>query len=74
MMPLKSARKSRALSQRKLGKAVDIDQSVISRAEKNFEAVSSKDAEKLARFFGYPWTEMHFLYPERYRDIEEAAA
>jgi hypothetical protein len=25
----------------------------------------------LARFFGFPWDERHFLYPERYDDLVE---
>lgn len=73
MMPLKTAREARNISQRKLATAVKIHQTVISRAEKNCEPFSPENAEKLARFFGYPWTEMHFLYPERYKDIEGLA-
>lgn len=71
MMPLRTARISRKLSQKKLGKALKIQQAVISRAEKDFKPVTPENAEKLAHFFGFPWTEMHFLYPERYRDIDD---
>lgn len=69
MMPLIAARKSRGLSQRKLGTATKIDQAVIFRAEKDCKPVSPQNAQKLARFFGHPWTEMHFLYPDRYLEL-----
>jgi len=69
MMPLIAARKSRGLSQRKLGTATNIDQAVIFRAEKDCKPVSPQNAQKLARFFGFPWTEMHFLYPDRYLEL-----
>lgn len=71
MMPLIAARKSRGLSQRKLGTATNIDQAVIFRAEKDCKPVSPPNAQKLARFFGHPWTEMHFLYPDRYLELGE---
>lgn len=71
MMPLKAARISRKLSQRKLGLATNIDQAVIFRSEKDCKPMSPPNAQKLARFFGFPWTEMHFLYPDRYLELGE---
>jgi transcriptional regulator with XRE-family HTH domain len=69
MMPLKAARISRKLSQRKLGVGANIDQAVIFRAERDCKPVTPQTAQKLARFFGHPWTEMHFLYPDRYLEL-----
>jgi transcriptional regulator with XRE-family HTH domain len=66
MVPLKQARLAKGISQRELGKLLNIQQATLSRAEQLGRPVTPQQAEDLARFFGFPWTEMHFLYPERY--------
>lgn len=65
MVPLRTARESRGISQKTLGKQTGIQQATLSRAELG-QGVTRQQAETLARFFGFPWDERHFLYPERY--------
>ena len=65
MVPLRTARKLRGISQRELAKSTGIQQASISLAELG-KGVSKESAAVLARFFGHPWDERHFLYPERY--------
>lgn len=71
MVPLRVAREARGISQKTLGKEIGIQQATISRAELGKGGFTREQAEKLARFFGFPWDERHFLYPERYDDLVE---
>lgn len=68
LTPLEKARRARGLSQTELARRAGVDQARISRAEAG-GTLSRKEAEALARFFGWPFHEMHVLYPERYPDI-----
>lgn len=65
MVPLKLARIQAGISQKKLGELTGIQQATISKAELG-KGVTPEQAEKLARYFGFPWEERHFLYPDRY--------
>lgn len=71
MVPLRFARESKGYSQRELGEKVGMDQAAISRAETG-RGVTPEQAAQLVREFGFPWDERHFLYPERYQDIDFA--
>lgn len=74
MYPLRKAREKLGISQRELAARTNIHQTTISKAELG-NGMTRKQAEILARFFGFPWEEKHFLYPERYIELnpEEAA-
>jgi transcriptional regulator with XRE-family HTH domain len=47
-------------------KAVSVDPGNLSRVENGKQKPSTELAEKLARHFGEPLTEMQILYPERF--------
>lgn len=65
MVPLRIAREKLGISQKALQKRTGIQQATLSRAELG-KSVTPEQAETLARFFGHPWDEKHFLYPSRY--------
>jgi transcriptional regulator with XRE-family HTH domain len=73
MFPIEKARRERNLSQGELARQTGVHQATISRAELGLAPVSRESAAVLAKFFGFPWDERHFLYPERY-PIEDASA
>jgi transcriptional regulator with XRE-family HTH domain len=51
-------------------KAVSVDPGNLSRVENGKQKPSTELAEKLAKHFGEPLTEMQILYPERFSSIE----
>lgn len=53
------------MTQRQIERDTGINQATLSRGDKG-EAFSRESAETLARYFGFPWEERHFLYPDRY--------
>ena len=69
MVPLRIAREAKGLSQKALERETGIQQATLSRAELG-KGVTPEQAATLVRFFGFPWEERHFLYPERYVDME----
>jgi transcriptional regulator with XRE-family HTH domain len=71
-IPFKEARQIKDVTQRQIERDTDIEQATLSRGERGFP-FSPKTAEKLAIYFGFPWEEKHFLYPDRYMTPEEKA-
>jgi transcriptional regulator with XRE-family HTH domain len=55
------------LSQIDLAKQTNLNQSTISRAECG-GPMRLKSAKVLARFFGTPYDEIHFMFPERFTE------
>jgi len=80
MIPFKEARSQKGVTQREIERATadpetlpkGIDQATLSRGERGV-AFSRETAAVLARYFGFPWDEKHFLYPERHMTAEELA-
>lgn len=66
--PLEKARRARGMSQTELAKLTNLNQSTISRAECG-GPMNRKSAKVLAQFFGMPYDEMHFVFPERFMEI-----
>jgi len=80
MIPFKEARNQKSVSQREIERSTadpdtlpkGIDQATLSRGERGIP-FSRETAAVLAKYFGFPWDEKHFLYPERYMTPEEIA-
>lgn len=67
--PLRRLRLSRGLSLRDVANAVGADDSSISRIETGKQKPSPELAQRIVEYFGSRrLTELHILYPERYRD------
>jgi transcriptional regulator with XRE-family HTH domain len=65
--PLRKLREERGLTTIKVARELSIDQGHYSRIERDGKC-SKEVAEKIVDFFGREWiTELHVLYPERYR-------
>lgn len=72
--PLRKLREKRGLTTIKVAREVDIDQGHYSRIERDGKC-SREVAQKIVEFFGREWiTELHVLYPERYRPHERRRA
>lgn len=80
MTPLKKARTNRGwtladVSTRLATLGVDqVDTGNLSRIERGAQRASTGLAENLCRVFDNEITEIHILYPERFKDSAEAAA
>lgn len=80
MTPLKKARTNRGwtladVSARLATLGVDqVDTGNLSRIERGAQRASTGLAENLCRVFDNEITEIHILYPERFKDSTEAAA
>lgn len=81
MSPLKRARQSRSwtlaeVSARLAALGDRVDPANLSRVERGAQKASTALAEKLVQVFEGDLTEMHILYPERFRGdgADEAAA
>lgn len=80
MIPFKEARLQKRVSQREIERATTdpetlpkgVDQATLSRGERGVP-FSREMAAVLAQYFGFPWDEKHFLYPERFMTAEELA-
>lgn len=65
--PLRKLREDRGLTTTLVARKIDIDQGHYSRIERDGKC-SREVAQKIVEFFGQEWiTELHVLYPERYR-------
>lgn len=65
--PLRKLREERGLTTIKVAREIQIDQGHYSRIERDGKC-SREVAQKIVDFFGREWiTELHVLYPERYR-------
>lgn len=79
MTPLKKARTSRhwtlaELSARLAQVGEVVDTGNLSRIERGAQRVSTSLAESLCRVFDNEITEIHILYPERFKGSAEVAA
>ena len=68
--PLAKLRRAIGLTTVKLGLMVGMNNGWISRLESGLSRPSSESAEKLSSVFRGELTEMHLLYPERFKDWE----
>lgn len=70
MTTLEQARKARGVSQRGLADIIGVNQATICRAEKGMP-VGRDVATALVQYFGHPYEEKYFIYPERYTVPEQ---
>lgn len=71
--PLRKARKAAGKTVSEVARAIEVDQSTLSRLELGTQKASARQAEGLARYLGTV-SEIEILYPERFTAGDEGRA
>ena len=68
--PLQKVREARGISQAEVARAVGLDQTTYGKLETAINRGRAGNAEKICKYFKGALTELHIMFPERYRKFK----